>query len=68
MYSMMGLATLHFWRIFGVLPLAGPMRVAEFQKLVSSSVIPAYEVFKAKATGLTALTGSAYRDALVQSL
>jgi hypothetical protein len=70
LYSMMGLATLHFWRIFGIPSHPGfsPVRISELHKLVSSNVIPAYEVLKAKATGLTALLDSGYRDALTQSL
>ncbi|MBZ5522073.1 MAG: hypothetical protein LAP21_07505 [Acidobacteriia bacterium] len=70
LYSMMGLATLHFWSAFGIPshPRLNPIRITELQKLVSSSVIPAYEVFKTRATGLTALLDSGYRDALTQSL
>jgi len=70
LYSMMGLATLHFWRVFGIPshPHFSPIRISSMQKLVSSSVIPAYEVFKARSTGLTALLDSAYRDALTQNL
>lgn len=70
LYSLMGLATLHFWRIFGIPshPRLSPIRIGELQKLISSSVIPAYEVFKTRAMGLTALLDSVYRDALTQNL
>jgi hypothetical protein len=70
LYSMMGLATLHFWRVFGVPSHAcfKPVRISEMKKLVSASVIPAYEGFKTQATSLTALLDLAYRDALSQSL
>ncbi|HWZ45849.1 MAG TPA: hypothetical protein VNW97_20420 [Candidatus Saccharimonadales bacterium] len=70
LYSMMGLAILHFWRIFGTPshPRFNPFRIAELQKLLISSVIPAYEAFKAKTTGLAALLDSTYHDALLQNL
>lgn len=66
LYSLMGLATLHFWRILGFFPSL--IRVSEIHKLVSSSAIPAYEAFRMRATGLTDLRETGFRDALLQSL
>ncbi len=66
LYSLMGLATLHFWRVLGFFPSV--IRVSEIQKMVSASAIPAYEVFRMRATGLTDLRDSGFRDALLQSL
>jgi hypothetical protein len=66
LYSLMGMATLHFWRLLGFIPTV--VRVSEIHKLVSTSAIPAYEVFRMRAAGLTDLRESGFRDALLQSL
>jgi len=66
LYSLMGLATLHFWRFLGFIPSV--IRVSEIHKLVSVSAVPAYEVFRMRATGLTDLRETGFRDALLQSL
>jgi len=51
--------------VFGSVSLA---KVAEAQKMMSSSLIPAYESLRSKAQEMTALRDSAFCDALAQAL
>lgn len=43
-------------------------KVAQVQKLMSSVLVPAYELLRTKAHDLTSLRDTSFRDALVQSL
>src|SRR5215471_19065634 len=64
LYAFLGLAALFFRRISGF----GFAGISEVQKLMSSSLIPAYESLRAKAGELTTLRDTAFRDALARSL
>ncbi|HEY6252708.1 MAG TPA: hypothetical protein VI685_22355 [Candidatus Angelobacter sp.] len=66
-YAFLGLAALLVRRIAGVgtIPLA---KVSDAQKMMSSSLIPAYESLRSKAQEMTALRDTAFRDALTQAL
>ncbi|HEY6351528.1 MAG TPA: hypothetical protein VI636_19160 [Candidatus Angelobacter sp.] len=66
-YAVMGSVALFVRRIagFGSLSLA---KVAEAQKMMSSSLIPAYESLRSKAQDITSLRDTAFRDALAQAL
>jgi len=66
-YAFLGLAALFVRRItgFGSVSLA---KVAEAQKMMSSSLIPAYESLRSKAQEMTALRDTAFCDALAQAL
>lgn len=66
LYTFVGNLVLLCWRIFGVRPL--PFRVSEMKKLLSSTLVPAYELLKAKAENLTLLRNTSYHEALVESL
>lgn len=64
LYAFLGLGALFFRRISGI----GFTRIGEVQKIMSSSLIPAYESLRAKAEELTTLRDTAFRDALARSL
>ena len=66
-YAFLGMVALMVKRVTGLssVPLA---RVAEAQKMMSSSLIPAYESLRAKAEDMTTLRDTAFREALTQAL
>lgn len=66
-YAFLGLSALFFRRIAGVgaIPLK---KVADVQKMMSASLIPAYESLRAKAQEITTLRDTAFREALTQAL
>lgn len=64
-YAVLGSAALFVRQMVGSLPLA---KVAEAQKMMSSSLIPAYESLRSKARDITALRDTTFRDALAQAL
>lgn len=66
-YAFMGLVALWVKRVTGLssVPLA---RVAEAQKMMSSSLIPAYESLRAKAHNMTTLRDTTFREAISQAL
>jgi len=64
LYAFLGLAALFCRRISGF----GSAKVSEVQKLMSSSLIPAYESLRVKAGELTTLRDSSFREALARSL
>ena len=70
LYSVLGLAVLRIWRIFGLTPalLFPAAKIAELQKMMSESLVPSYELLKNKAGNLICVKFSGYHDALIQSL
>lgn len=66
-YAFLGMTALSIRRIagLGAIPL---VKIAEAQKMMSSSLIPAYESLRSKAQEMTALRDTAFRDALTQAL
>lgn len=66
-YAFLGLSALFFRRIVG-LGAISVKRVADAQKMMSSSLIPAYESLRLKAQEITILRDTAFRDALTQAL
>jgi hypothetical protein len=70
LYTFIGLIALRASRAFSLtsLELLTAVKLAELQKMMSGSLIPAYEQLKDKAGNLTCLKFSAQHEALVQSL
>jgi len=70
LYTFIGLIALRTSRAFRLtsLELLTAVKLAELQKMMSGSLIPAYEQLKDKAGNLTCLKFSAQHDALIQSL
>ena len=66
-YAFLGLAAFFFRRIVG-LGAISMKRLADAQKMMSSSLIPAYESLRLKAQEITTLRDTAFRDALSQAL
>ena len=66
LYAFMGMALLFFWRLSRMNPLFS--RTAELKKLMSSSLVPAYELLRNKAETLTAFKQTHFREALLQGL
>jgi len=64
LYAFLGLAALFIRRVSGL----GSTKVSEVQKMMSSSLVPAYESLRSKARELTSLRDSGYREALARSL
>ena len=64
LYAFLGLTALFFRRISGL----GLKKISDVQKMMSSSLIPAYQSLRSKAQELTTLRDSAFRDALARSL
>jgi hypothetical protein len=67
LYAFLGLAALFFRRVWGLRSVS-LAKVSEVQKLMSSSLIPAYQALRSKAEELTTLRDSALHDALMQGL
>jgi hypothetical protein len=68
LYTFMGLIVLHVRSSLSWIPMVAAARSADVQHLVSSSVIPAYNMLKDKADNLTCLKFSSFHDALAHSL
>jgi hypothetical protein len=68
LYTFMGLIVLHLRSSLSWIPMVAGARSADVQQLVSSSVIPAYNMLKDKADNLTCLKFYSFHDALTQSL
>ncbi|HKT51164.1 MAG TPA: hypothetical protein VJV96_12735 [Candidatus Angelobacter sp.] len=70
LYTFVGLIALRASRAFRLtsLELLTAVKLAELQKMMSESLIPAYEQLKDKAGNLTCLKFSAQHEALIQSL
>ena len=66
-YAFLGLSALFFRRMVG-LGAISLAKVGDAQKMMSSSLIPAYEFLRLKAQEMTALRDTAFRDALSQAL
>src|SRR5947209_12508805 len=66
LYAFMGLAMLFFRRVTTLVPLAST--TSELKNLVSSSLVPAYELLKNKAENLTSFRDTDLGEALVQGL
>lgn len=66
-YSFLGLTAL-FIRRAASLGSVSLGKVAEAQKMMSSSLVPAYESLRSKAQDMTSLRDTAFREALSQSL
>ena len=70
LYTFIGLIVLCASRLFRItsLELLTAAKLADLQKMMSGSLIPAYEQLKDKAGNLTCLKFSAQHEALIQSL
>lgn len=70
LYTFVGLIALRASRAFRItsLELLTAVKLAELQKMMSGSLIPAYEQLKDKTGNLTCLKFSAQHEALIQSL
>ncbi len=70
LYTFIGLIVLRASRLFRItsLELLTAAKLADLQKMMSGSLIPAYEQLKDKAGNLTCLKFSAQHEALIQSL
>ena len=66
LYAFMGMALLFFWRMSKLNPFFS--RAAELKKLMSSSLVPAYDLLRNKAETLTAFKQTHFREALLQGL
>lgn len=67
LYAFLGLTSLFFRRIWGLRSVS-MVRISNLQKLMASSLIPAYQSLRSKAEELTTLRDATFRDALLQSL
>lgn len=67
LYALLGLAALFFRRIWGLGSISAT-KISEVQKLMSTSLIPAYDALRCKAQELTMFRDNAFHDVLVQSL
>lgn len=67
LYALLGIAALFFRRAWGFGSIAAS-KISAMQKLMSTSLIPAYDAMRSKAEELTMLRDNAFHDALVQSL
>ncbi|MBZ5533689.1 MAG: hypothetical protein LAO20_19840 [Acidobacteriia bacterium] len=70
LYTLLGLAVLYGWKALLIIaiPLLSTARITELQEMMSSSLVPAYELLKSKADNLAILKFSSLQDALTQSL
>ena len=70
LYTFMGLVALHVWSRFrfAIGPLTRMPKIGDLQELLSSSLIPSYELLKNKAGNLTCLKFSSLHEELAQSL
>lgn len=70
LYTLLGLAVLYGWKalLIMAIPLLSTARITELQEMMSSSVVPAYELLKDRADNLAILKFSSLQDALTQSL
>ena len=66
LYAFIGLAVLFVRRVTAPSPLASTR--SELKNLISTSLVPAYELLKSKAANLTSFRDTDLREALVQSL
>jgi len=67
LYALLGIVALFVRRVWGLGSIA-TANIAEVQKLMFTSLIPAYDALRSKAEVLTTLRDNAFHDALVQSL
>lgn len=70
LYTFVGLMALRVNRIFSVVSIAilPGTKLAELQKMMSGSLIPAYEQLREKTGNLTCLKFSALHEAVIQNL
>lgn len=70
LYTFIGLMALRVSRIFSFLSLTilSGTKLAELQKMISGSLIPAYEHLREKTGNLTCLKFSALHEAVIQNL
>jgi hypothetical protein len=64
LYAFLGLTALFFRRISGL----GVKKISDVQKMMSASLIPAYQSLRSKAQELTTLRDTGLQDALARSL
>ena len=67
LYAFLGLAALFCRRVWGFRSMS-LAKVSQIQKMMGSSLIPAYQALRSKAEELTALRYTSFHDALIQSL
>jgi len=70
LYTFLGLLALNVWSRFrfAIGPLTRMPKIGDLEKLLSSSLIPSYELLKTKAGNLTCLKFSSLHEELAQSL
>jgi hypothetical protein len=70
LYTFLGLVALNVWSRFrfAIGPLTRMPKIGDLEKLLSSSLIPSYELLKTKAGNLTCLKFSSLHEELAQSL
>lgn len=70
LYTFIGLMGLRVSRIFSFIPIAilSGTKLAELQKMMSGSLIPAYEQLREKTGNLTCLKFSALHEAVIHNL
>jgi len=70
LYTFVGLTVLFLWRFLGLYAVSfvSLPKVSDVRELMSSSLIPAYELLRNKAESLTTLKDTGFREALVRSL
>lgn len=70
LYTFVGLAVLFLWRFLGLSAVSflSLPKISDIRELMSSSLIPAYELLRNKAESLTTLKDTGFREALVRSL
>jgi hypothetical protein len=70
LYTFLGLVSLNVWSRFrfAIGPLTRMPKIGDLEKLLSSSLIPSYELLKTKAGNLTCLKFSSLHEELAQSL
>ena len=66
LYAFMGMVLLRFWRMSRMNPFFS--RTSELKKLMSCSLVPAYDLLRNKAETLTAFKQTHFREALLQGL
>ena len=69
-YTFLGLVTLYVWSALRLTrrPMLPAPKLSELQTMLSTSLIPSYELLKDKAGNITCLKFSGYHEALVASL
>jgi hypothetical protein len=70
LYTFVGLTVLFLWRFLGLYAVSfvSLPKISDVRELMSSSLIPAYELLRNKAESLTTLKDTGFREALIRSL